>query len=46
LRPISAHRLGHSDQRVVARYTHLAADARGRTVKVAEQRLGAAFRLG
>ena len=40
------HRLGHSDQRMVARYTHLAADARERTVKVAEQRLGAAFRLG
>ncbi len=39
------HRLGHSDQRMVARYTHLAADARERTVRVAEERLGAAFRL-
>lgn len=39
------HRLGHSDQRMVARYTRLAADARERTVKVAEERIGAAFRL-
>lgn len=40
------HRLGHTDQRMVARYTHLAADARERTLTVAETRLGAAFRLG
>lgn len=38
-------RLGHTDQRMVARYTHLAADARERTLTVAETRLGAAFRL-
>lgn len=38
-------RLGHTDQRMVARYTHLAADARERTLAVAETRLGAAFRL-
>ena len=38
-------RLGHSDQRMVARYTHLATDARERTVRVAEARLGAAFTI-
>jgi integrase len=38
------HRLGHSDQRMVSRYTHLAHDARERTVRVAEERLSVAFR--
>ena len=31
---------------MVARYTHLVADNRERTVKVAEERLGVAFLLG
>jgi integrase len=38
-------RLGQTNQRLVARYTHLAADARERTLEVAEARLGVAFRF-